>query len=207
MPLQNRVTPYGEIISSDARGLFMGNRGGRIHDPTTQTLTNRRWASKQWICCITWFKNRQRAVMGRSYTELFFLDEITAFSAGHRPCYECRRNDALAFAGFWASAHNMDAPPKAGEMDTYLHGRRRISGNASSKSVDIDQFPDGTMVEIDGVAMAVREKSLLPWRDAGYLAPRPLTQFSSGRLLTPVPIVNVLRAGYRPHWHPSADQS
>ncbi len=44
------------------------------------------------------FKSRQRDVWGRYYTELFFLDEVTALAAGHRPCFECRRKDAEAFA-------------------------------------------------------------------------------------------------------------
>ena len=83
MPLQNRVTPFGEIIADPARGMFMGNRGGAIHDPATKTLTGRRWASRQWIICVLEFKGRQRELMGKgSYTELFFLDEATALAAG-----------------------------------------------------------------------------------------------------------------------------
>lgn len=31
MPLQNRVTPTGEIVATTARGTFMGNRG-ILHD-------------------------------------------------------------------------------------------------------------------------------------------------------------------------------
>jgi len=90
MPLQNRVSPFGELITTSARGLFMGNRGGRFHT-ADRTLTSRRWASRQWICCRLQFKQRHRKVWGDSYTELFFLDEVTALAAGHRPCFECRR--------------------------------------------------------------------------------------------------------------------
>ncbi len=96
MPLQNRVTPFGELAVTPARGTLMGNRGGRIHSDS-RTLGRRRWASRQWICCVLKFKNRQRDVWGRYYTELFFLDEVTAFAAGHRPCFECRRKDAEQF--------------------------------------------------------------------------------------------------------------
>ena len=95
MPLQNRVNPFGELCAFSARGLFMGNRGGRFHTDA-KTLTARRWASRQWICCVLDFKGRRRDVWGRFYTELFFLDEPTAFAAGHRPCFECRRKDAQA---------------------------------------------------------------------------------------------------------------
>ncbi len=88
MSLQNRVTPFGAIESTPARGTLMGNRGGRMHDAATKTLSRRRWASKHWIICVTRFKQRWRPVMGpSSYTELFFLDEATALAAGHRPCY------------------------------------------------------------------------------------------------------------------------
>jgi hypothetical protein len=97
MPLQNRVTPYGELIAVPARGTFFGNRGGRFHTDA-KTLTARRWASRQWICCVLDFKGRRRDIWGLSYTELFFLEEPTAFAAGHRPCFECRPKDAEAFA-------------------------------------------------------------------------------------------------------------
>ncbi len=45
MPLQNRVTPFGDILAIPQRGMFSGNRG-IIHDPATRTLLKRRWASK-----------------------------------------------------------------------------------------------------------------------------------------------------------------
>ena len=95
MPLQNRVTPTGEIIATTARGTMMGNRGGAFHT-AAQTLTHRRWKTKAWICCVIEFKGRHRVVMSPNrYTELFFLDEATALAAGHRPCFECRRADAV----------------------------------------------------------------------------------------------------------------
>src|SRR5262245_40798045 len=83
VPLQNRVSPFGELCAFCARGLFMGNRGGRFHTEA-KTLRSRRWASRQWICCVLDFKGRRRDVWGRFYTELFFLDEPTALAAGHR---------------------------------------------------------------------------------------------------------------------------
>src|SRR5208283_6000827 len=123
MPLQNRVRPFGDLYASSARGLFMGNRGGRFHTDV-KTLTARRWASRQWICCVLDFKGRRRDVWGRFYTELFFLDEPTALAAGHRPCFECRRGDAEAFAENWRQARKFATRPSAGEMDEVLHGER-----------------------------------------------------------------------------------
>jgi hypothetical protein len=120
MPLQNRLTPCGEFIATPARGLLMGNRGGRLHDDQRR-LTSRRWASKQWICCRLYFNDRRRSVWGDGYTELFFLDEVTALAAGHRPCFECRRKDAERFATLFSGAD-------AG----FAHSR--VSGNPESQS-------------------------------------------------------------------------
>src|SRR3954452_1183760 len=100
----------------------MGNRGGRFHTDD-QTLTKRGWASRQWICCVLEFKSRQRDVWGRYYTELFFLDEVTALAAGHRPCFECRRAEAEAFAAAWARAASNRKRPSAPEMDVVLHAQ------------------------------------------------------------------------------------
>src|SRR5947207_8281454 len=102
MALQNRVTPFGHIVAISQRGMFTGNRG-IIHDPATRTLLKRRWASKAWLVCLCEFKGRHRTVMGgRSWTELFFLDEAVALAAGHRPCFFCRRDAATEFRDCWA---------------------------------------------------------------------------------------------------------
>jgi hypothetical protein len=77
MPLQNRVTPSGEIVTDPSRGLLMGNRGC-LHGQGA-TLGVSRWRSKLWICCLLSYKGVQRDPMppGR-WTALFFLDEATA---------------------------------------------------------------------------------------------------------------------------------
>ena len=122
MPLQNRVDPFGEYLPIRALGLFMGNRGGRIHTGE-RTLARRRWSSRQWICCVLDFKARHRSVWRDGYTELFFLDEVTALAAGHRPCFECRRRDATAFAECWRRGLRLPARPRAAQMDERLHAR------------------------------------------------------------------------------------
>src|ERR1700687_3279595 len=109
MPLQNRVTPFGEIVAIPQRGLFTGNRG-IIHDPAIKTLLKKRWATKAWLVCVTEYKGKRREVMGgRSWTELFFLDEAIALAAGHRPCFLCRRQAAEAFRAAWARARGGEA--------------------------------------------------------------------------------------------------
>src|SRR6202046_3968075 len=113
MPLQTRVTPFGEIVAIPQRGMFTGNRG-IIHDPATRTLLKRRWTSRAWLICACDYKGVRRTVMGgRSWTELFFLDEAIALAAGHRPCFLCRRQAAEAFRSAWAVAAEMGKPPAA----------------------------------------------------------------------------------------------
>lgn len=201
MPLQNRVTPSGELLANPARGLFMGNRGGRIHD-NGHRLSARRWASKQWICCALAFGGRHRSVWGDSYTELFFLDEVTALSAGHRPCFECRRADAIGFAEAWelASGHR----PRAAEMDAILHQERLDGREKRTHRRPIADLPDGSMIAVAGIAHAVRGDALLRWSPHGYAKPVPRLANVEVDVLTPLAIVAVLGAGYAPCWHDGA---
>ena len=136
MPLQNRVTPFGEIVAIEQRGLFMGNRG-IIHDPATRTLLARRWTNKAWITCVCEFRGVRRAVMSRrSWTELFFLDEATALAAGHRPCYYCRRAAATAFAQAWARARRSGSASATG-IDAVLHAERlQVPGDIERRAAE-----------------------------------------------------------------------
>jgi hypothetical protein len=204
MPLQNRVTPFGDLAASPGRGTFMGNRGGRFHTDA-RTLTARRWASRQWICCVLDFKGRQRDVWGRYYTELFFLDEPTALAAGHRPCFECRRKEAQAFAASWQQALRLPAPPKAGEMDDVLHAERLRGRAKRLHRHKIDALPDGAFVALEEGAFAVRGDALLRWTPDGYDTRRQRPRGVAVDVLTPPAILTVLSAGYRPHWHPSVE--
>jgi hypothetical protein len=203
MPLQNRVSPFGDLQAVRSRGLFFGNRGGRFHTEA-KTLTARRWASRQWICCVLAFKGRGRDVWGRFYTELFFLDEPTALAAGHRPCFECRRKDAEVFAEKWRQTRGLRAPPYADEMDKVLHDERLRGRAKRLHRRKIDNLPDGAFVKMGEDAFAVRGDALLHWTPEGY---DPRTRRPKGIIvdvLTPPAILAVLSAGYRPHWHPSA---
>jgi hypothetical protein len=203
MPLQNRVDPFADLFATPARGTLFGNRGGRFHTDD-QTLTRRRWASRQWICCVLDFKGRQRNVWGRFYTELFFLDEVTALAAGHRPCFECRRKDAEDFAGRWQAAFKLRTPPYAPEMDEVLHAQR-LEGRAKRlHRRRIDGLPDGVFIALEEGAFAVRGTSLLRWTPRGYDGRRRRPRGMSVDVLTPPAIVAVLAAGYQPRWHPSA---
>jgi hypothetical protein len=202
MPLQNRVTPTGEIVATPHRGLFTGNRG-IIHDPLTRTLT-RRWASQAWLICRCDFKGRRRAVMAtRSWTELFFLDEATALAAGHRPCFFCRRAAALQFRAAW-EAGNAVTNRRARDIDAMLH-LERLSGHGKrlhALPLPWPQLPDGAMVQQNNENLLVLRGRVLRWSPAGYELAQQILQDVT--LLTPPSTLRALIAGYRPMLHQSA---
>jgi len=200
MPLPNRVSPFGELISTPARGTLMGNRGGKFHSGN-KSLTSRRWTSRQWICCVLDFKGRQREVWGDGYTELFFLDEVTALAAGHRPCFECRRKDAEHFARLFSGKKQRAAAPA---MDMKLHAERLAGKAKRMHARPLDGLPDGAMIARDGEAYAVKGESLLRWTPFGYAAAQPRPRGIAVEVLTPPSSMAVLARGYRPRWHASA---
>jgi hypothetical protein len=206
MPLPNRVTPDGKIVAAPQRGTMLGNRGGAFHTPQ-QTIEGRLWHSKQWICCVLAFKNRRREVMQpRRYTELFFLDEATALAAGHRPCFECRRDAAMDFALRWSKLRGGMARAVAGDMDKALHAERLDGqGNKRLHQAEMAQLPDNTFIRWNGQFTRITGPALQVWSFDGYGPPlhRP---DDAGRVdvLTPPSIVAVLGDGYRPLLHKSA---
>jgi hypothetical protein len=203
MPLQNRVTPTGDIIATPHRGQFTGNRG-IIHDPATRTLLRKRWSSPAWIICLCEFRGWRRPVMGRrSWTELFFLDEATAFAAGHRPCFFCRRDDANRFRAAWEKGNGV-ADIRAREMDAVLHRERLERGKKRLHPLPmpVAQLPDGAMVQHDDQSFLILQGRPLQWSMAGY---REMDgAIENALLLTPLSTLRALGAGYRPMLHPSA---
>ena len=192
MPFQNRVTPLGDLVAHPARGLVYGNRGC-LHDADGRI--RRRYAGKRWISCRLEFRGWRRHPLlqpGR-FTELFFLDEATAFAAGHRPCALCRRQDYDRFL-------TLTGARGADEIDARLHAERL--GPRPQAPPDL---PDGTFVLLDEEPWLVRGDTLRRWTPAGYADERPA---GGGLLITPATVVDVLRAGWRsdavPLFHPSA---
>jgi hypothetical protein len=204
MPLQNRVTPFGDIVATPARGTFTGNRG-IIHDPLTKTLLNRRWSNPAWITCVCDFRGRRRDVMAtQSWTELFFLDEATALAAGHRPCFYCRREDANAFRAAWEEGNGVTRV-RATEIDAVLHAERldaRKNKRLHALPCAIDELPDGAMVAAGGESYLITQGRPLRWSFAGYRAVD--IELDDAALLTPPSTLHALRAGYRPVQHASA---
>jgi hypothetical protein len=207
MPLQNRVSPFGDIVSVSARGTYMGNRG-IIHDAKTKTLLTRRWQHQAWICCVLSFKGYQHPIMGpRAYTELFFLDEATALAAGHRPCAYCRRRDFNAFKAAWIKAKPLEGNrfPNAPEIDRTLH-RERVTRTREKVTfvARIDDLPDGVMVAQSGRALLTLGDHLIPWTPYGYQEKLPRHSDAQVSVLTPRSTVQVIAAGYAPMLHASA---
>ena len=198
MPLQNRVTPLGELIADPARGLVYGNRGC-IHDHTGRIRN--RMPTRRWIACRLQFKGWHRSALLQpgKFTELFFLDEATAFAAGHRPCALCRREDYNRFLAI-VGARGAD------EIDARLHGGRLDGRERRFHSVELDTLPDGAFVVSDGKPLLVLGNELRRWTPAGYTE---RTTATPGRVLaiTPPTLVEFLRTswvGAVPLLHPSA---
>lgn len=193
MALRNRVDPFGVLHAVASRGLLMGNRGGRLHDDAQQ-LGTRMWASRRWIICLCDFRGRKRAVWGKSYSELFFPDEVTALAAGHRPCFECRREQARHFANCAGNGQNADA------IDRQLHAERLDGRNKRMHEMALPSLPDGTMFCEGGQAFAVRGAHVLPWSFAGYL-PALMRHRGMVDVLTPPTSLTALANGFAPLWH------
>lgn len=210
MTLQNRVDPFGSLHAAPSRGLFTGNRGV-IHDPATRTLLSRRWTTKAWIICsLKHPRGIRREPMGRNgrkggagWTELFFLDEVTALAAGHRPCFYCRARAARIFSSCFAIGAGRAKVP-APAMDALLHSQRLAAGGATQicDKAELAALPDGTMIEAGGRVCALSQGRALPWNFTGYGKAHDLPD--RARLLTPPSTIAALIAGFQPVWHPSA---
>jgi hypothetical protein len=202
VPRRNRVTPFGDIIATDARGLLFGNRGV-LHDKDGRLV--RAWQVQRWIACRLEFKGRRRPLRrpGR-FTELFFLDEATALAAGHRPCAECRREDFVRFRQAWMDTH-AGGQPRVDEIDRVLHAER-ITGAGAKRlhAARLSDLPDGSMVGEGDHSWIVLGGDLLAWSPFGYGDRRIMPGSATVHSLTPPSVIKVIRAGYEPGVHPTA---
>jgi hypothetical protein len=202
VPLQNRVTPLGDLVAAPERGLVYGNRGC-LHDGTGRI--RRRYATRRWIACRLEFRGwrRSRLMQPGRFTELFFLDEATALAAGHRPCALCRRADYDRLVAVWRELHAGQAGADA--IDAQLHHERLAGPERRLHEVPPD-LPDGAFVLRDGSPWLVRGGELLGWTPGGYAKRAPLR--GDAVLLTPPSLVELLRRGWQglvPLLHPSAN--
>jgi len=205
MALRNRVTPFSELVADPARGLVYGNRGC-LHNADGQIV--RRYGVKRWISCRLEFKGWKRTLLqpGR-FTELFFLDEVTAFAAGHRPCALCRYEDYRSFVTLWHKLHPGDETG-ADAIDARLHAERLDQDTREQRRLEapFEMLPDGAFVVDGDVAFLVLGERLLRWNPAGYAdaGPRPR---GTAVVITPPSLLAVLATGWEgavPLLHPSA---
>jgi hypothetical protein len=198
--LQNRVGPFGDLIKTNARGSWMGNRG-ILHNEQQQIL--RPYKLKAWITCVLAFKDRKREVMSPNrYTELFFFDEATSFAAGHRPCFECRRNDYNRFKVFWLKGnpeYGFNEKTSIQKIDDIIH-QERIDRNKSKVTFEEDVYhiPDGSFILIDDKAFLVFEKKIFLWSPYGYETGKPLPEEDTLTVITPRSLIKTFQAGYQP---------
>jgi len=207
MPLQNRVTPNGDLIAISARGTLMGNRG-RLHTPEKKIV--RPWQLKAWITCLLEFKNYHREIMSaNTWTELFFLDEITAFAAGHRPCAFCRRQDFKRFKELWMAANpNLVTEQSIKFVDEVLH-KERVSKNGTKLLYEalLKNLPSGTMFMLPKIAnqyFALGKNKVFKWTPQGYESNSTISGETYVRVLTPRSVVHTYIQGYEPKLHESS---
>ncbi len=197
MALQNRVTPLGDLVADPARGLVYGNRGC-LHD--AEGRVRRRFGVKRWIACRLEFRGRRRCPLlqpGR-YTELFFLDEVTALAAGHRPCAECRREDYDRLVAIWRDLHPGQVGADA--MDVQLHAERLEPATNERRfhRLPEGELPDGAFVLEDDEPWLVLGADLWRWTPSGYAGSRPRRASGRALAITPPSLLAVLDSGWRP---------
>jgi hypothetical protein len=195
---RNRVTPFGEIVAIEQRGLFMGNRGCIHRDRAIV----RPWQVRRWITCVLEFKGwvAPKWEPGR-WTPLFFWDEAVALAAGHRPCALCRRPDYVAWQDAWAAAFG--DRPGADAMDRRLHEERIDAGRQRRHRVAWPEVPAGAFVAVGETPALALGDRLVPWSPSGYGAPIDRPMAGNAEVLTPASTIAVLRHGYRPMIHPT----
>lgn len=198
--LQNRVDPLGNIIKTSAKGLWMGNRG-ILHNDKKEVL--RPFKLKAWLICKLEFNGRKRQIMApHRYTELFFMDEATAFAAGHRPCFECRRQDYNRFKLFWLKGnpeYGFDEKTSFQKIDDILH-KERIGRDKLKITFEehADKLPDGTFVLLNDKPFLISGGMVYLWSAFGYEKGVLLHANNKLTVLTPRSVVSAFRAGYVP---------
>lgn len=204
MPLQNRIDPWGNLSAINARGEFLGNRG-ILHDKEKNIV--RPWKHKKWVTCELSFKGIRRELFGNGYSELFFLDEVTALTAGHKPCAHCRRSRYKEFKYFWCLATSLpeSSSVSSEKIDSQLH-LERVSSTRTKVLFrkNFGEVPDGTIIALGEEAYLVWGGSLHKWSHHGYVSTLPLPpKNESVQVITPKTIVQMYQVGFKPLVHTS----
>jgi hypothetical protein len=205
--LQNRVDPWGNLCAIASRGTLMGNRG-ILHDDGDRIV--RQWAHRAWVTCLLEFKGikRPKPFSPGNYSELFFIDEATAFAAGHRPCAHCQRTRHLEFKEAWVRANVPDqllASTLMRDIDKVLHAERTVPGGGKGTfDAPLVELPRGAIFEYEGIAYLVSSVGYLPWSFGGYGAAKSIGAATVVKVLTPQSVVRAFANGFTPLVHTSA---
>ena len=210
MPLQNRVDPWGELTFNPSKAAtLMGNRG-ILHDEHNTIV--RKWAHKGWVFCLPSFKGikRPKPFSQGNYSELFFLDEATAFSAGHRPCAYCQRERFQEFKEAWLSANMAEANGCSIAMpviDKALHVERAMRGGGKNVyEAKLCDLPYGAMFEYKRRAYVAGTTLYYPWTFDGYGSPMSIDGTCLVKVLTPQSVIRVFANGFKPVFHTSIQE-
>lgn len=196
VPEKNRVTPTGHLEYTPEKMEWMGNRGA-LKRPDS-------WSTDGWILCRLKVPGRENVPFQLKYTRLFFLDEATGFSAGHRPCYQCRKRRAQEFRSAWCEANGRESVTFP-IIDTALKAERVLSGSRASVDEAVTSLPNGVILEASSVYWLKWRDLLFPWSFAGYGEPKELSEMPKfAKVVTPPSIVRMYTNGFTPQVHPSA---
>lgn len=211
MPLCNRIDPWGQLHDDPSKAAtLMGNRG-ILHDANKHIV--KCWTTNAWVSCDPHYRgvSRKPLFSPGSYSELFFLDEATAFAAGHRPCAYCRRGRFNAFKAAWAeSGQNMagGASILIGEIDQKLHIERAARGAEKVTFAALaDSLPEGSIFAVGTEAYLLHQGCRWRWSFSGYERTAPLPPDTMVTVLTPKSIVQLYANGFKPSVHVSAEAS
>lgn len=193
------MAPDGSLFDTKTRGNLMGNRGElKVKNRDYNTPAGFR----VWIHCVTTAPDlpnyKPRAV---KYTKLFFTDEATALSAGHRPCGYCLRSRLDDFKHAWFDVNRKLCVGKAENLDTldrFLHGERMATNQRPQVSARVQELPDGTFFRMGSTTYLSLHGKAVEWAQGEYASAILAPEVADIQLLTPPSIVNMYANGWIP---------
>lgn len=202
----NIVDPTSTIKQETAPFALVGNRG--ILHEGNRIVRHSRKGDDDWLYCVTSALSDPREFMRpERYTDLFFLDEATALAAGHRPCGQCNKARFKQFVRAWEKAHNV-SKVSAHQIDSELQAHRVRGTKQVTFQANVADLPSGVMIREVGqpdplLLFRYEPKKgqeiwcVYPWTSQGYGIKRDVPECLI-EVLTPRPIVEVIRAGFKP---------
>ena len=187
------VKPDGSLtLQTKKIGMRMGNRG--TLGPILLKQKQPHASSVPWIACI--LHNDDGVPLPKKepqvkYTKLFFLDEVTSFAAGHRPCGQCQTERYNLFVKYWEKVTQKPLKDLQNECCNE-DGSKKTFPSALGKLQSGVMF---RLSENDQPYLLLNGKCF-PWTINGYGNPVAFSASTEVQVLTPEPIVKMLSAGF-----------